>query len=232
MEELVSELLFQALNTSADGAFIVDKNQRIIYWNQAAERALGHPSSEVLGRPCYEMLNGQDGCSREICRENCAVMVSALGGGQVIDFDMPIHTRLDSVQWINMSTFVLHRNGENWGTSIVHLFRNITQRKRDEELLYDVLRAAERLRNERLSHQSPEEPASGIDAELTDREGEVLSLLAHGWSTGDMAEALSISQSTVRNHIRNILTKFQVHSRLEAVLYALSHGLVTLDQQK
>jgi DNA-binding NarL/FixJ family response regulator len=54
-------------------------------------------------------------------------------------------------------------------------------------------------------------------------------LLVRGSSTTDMARALSISTSTVRNHIRNILLKFQVHSRIEAVLYAVKQGLIALD---
>jgi DNA-binding NarL/FixJ family response regulator len=62
--------------------------------------------------------------------------------------------------------------------------------------------------------------------ELTDREREVLSLLAQGLNTPDIAQSLSISSSTVRNHVQNILHKLQVHSRLEAVAYALKHGLV------
>lgn len=226
------KLLHRALTTAGDGAFIVDEDQQIIYWNQVAERVLGHRSSEVLGQPCHEILDGQDGSGRVICREYCALARDALDGGQVADFDMSVRTRTDGVRWINMSTIVFHGNGEHSGRSIVHLFRNITQKKKDEELLNDVLAAAKRLQNERLSHRLPRESAAGISPALTDREAEVLSLLAHGWSTGDMAKALSISHSTVRNHIRNILTKLQVHSRLEAVLYALNHGLVTLDQPR
>ncbi len=62
--------------------------------------------------------------------------------------------------------------------------------------------------------------------DLTDREREVLSLLAQGLSTRDIAQTLSISPSTARNHIQNILHKLNVHSRLEAVAYAFEHGLV------
>jgi two-component system nitrate/nitrite response regulator NarL len=62
--------------------------------------------------------------------------------------------------------------------------------------------------------------------DLTDREREVLSLLAQGHSTREIAQALSISYSTARNHIQNILHKLNVHSRLEAVAYAYEHGLV------
>jgi DNA-binding NarL/FixJ family response regulator len=67
---------------------------------------------------------------------------------------------------------------------------------------------------------------AGTAAELTDREREVLTLLAQGLRTRDIAEYLSISPSTARNHVQNVLHKLNVHSRLEAVSYAFEHGLV------
>ncbi len=65
-----------------------------------------------------------------------------------------------------------------------------------------------------------------LNTDLTDREGEVLSLLVQGLSTNDIARSLSITSSTVRNHIRNILQKLHVHNRLEAVINASKHGLI------
>jgi DNA-binding NarL/FixJ family response regulator len=63
---------------------------------------------------------------------------------------------------------------------------------------------------------------------LTGREQDVLALLAEGGSTGCISEILSLSPHTVRNHIRSILTKLDVHSRIEAVLKADSFGLIDL----
>lgn len=227
----MGKLLFQALATAADGAFIVDEDQHITYWNRAAERMLGHTSTELLGRSCYEMLNGRDAQGRVICRRHCGVAANALGGRQVASFDMSVRTRSGNPRWVDMSTLVLPANGQDSGPLVVHLFRDIAERKQNEKLLYELLTAAEKLRNERSSYRLPRAPAVEIGSELTDREREVLSLLAQGSSTGDMAEALSISPSTVRNHLRNIMGKFQVRSRLEAVLHALKHGLIALDQQ-
>jgi DNA-binding NarL/FixJ family response regulator len=130
-----------------------------------------------------------------------------------------------------MSTFVFPTSGEDSGSLVVHLFRDITQRKQNEALLCEVLTAANTLQRTDLPQRPPRAPAVDIGPRLTDREREVLSLLAQGSSTGDLAEELSISPSTVQNHIRNILSKFHVRSRLEAVLYALRHGLVTLEYQ-
>ena len=61
---------------------------------------------------------------------------------------------------------------------------------------------------------------------LTRREWDVLNLLAQGWGTEEMAAELTISPSTVRNHVQNVLDKLGVHSRLEAIAYAYQHNLI------
>jgi DNA-binding NarL/FixJ family response regulator len=61
---------------------------------------------------------------------------------------------------------------------------------------------------------------------LTPREREILNCLAGGMSGEQIAGELSISLLTVRTHIRNLLEKLGVHARLEAVSYALRHGLI------
>lgn len=62
--------------------------------------------------------------------------------------------------------------------------------------------------------------------QLTTRELEVLSLLALGARVQNIAEEFGVSRNTVRTHVQNILTKLQVHSRLEAVAFAVRHGVV------
>jgi two-component system, NarL family, nitrate/nitrite response regulator NarL len=62
--------------------------------------------------------------------------------------------------------------------------------------------------------------------QLTAREIEVLQLLAEGASSGEIATRLSVSPNTVRTHVQGILTKLQVHSRLEAAAFAVRHDLV------
>lgn len=64
---------------------------------------------------------------------------------------------------------------------------------------------------------------------LTNREVEVLGYLARGRSNRDIANELFISENTVKNHVRNILEKLQLHSRTEAALYAVRENLVDLD---
>jgi two-component system NarL family response regulator len=63
---------------------------------------------------------------------------------------------------------------------------------------------------------------------LTGREIEVLSLVAQGQTSRQIGTLLFISENTVKNHIRNILDKLGLHSRSEAVLYAVREDLITL----
>jgi two-component system NarL family response regulator len=64
---------------------------------------------------------------------------------------------------------------------------------------------------------------------LTEREMEVLKLVAKGKNNRDIAKDLFISENTVKNHIRNILEKLHLHSRMQAVVYAVREGLLTIE---
>ena len=63
---------------------------------------------------------------------------------------------------------------------------------------------------------------------LTDRELQVLKLVAQGLSNREVAEHLFISENTVKNHVRNILEKLHLHSRMEAVVYAVREKLLDI----
>jgi DNA-binding NarL/FixJ family response regulator len=80
----------------------------------------------------------------------------------------------------------------------------------------------------RLS-QEPE-PVTGTAPMLTDREVEVLRLVARGLANREIAEELVISENTVKNHVRNILEKLHLHSRVEAAVYAHRQHLIPTDE--
>jgi two-component system, NarL family, response regulator LiaR len=85
----------------------------------------------------------------------------------------------------------------------------------------------------RLLHQFAREREARRDAlalieSLTEREREILQLLAEGTRNDDIAQRLFISPQTVQTHVRNLLAKLQVHSKLEAVAFAVKHGAITV----
>ena len=67
---------------------------------------------------------------------------------------------------------------------------------------------------------------------LTSRELEVLKLVSKGMSNREIADVLFISENTVKNHVRNILEKLHLHSRMEAVIYAVRERLLDIRSQE
>jgi DNA-binding NarL/FixJ family response regulator len=77
-----------------------------------------------------------------------------------------------------------------------------------------------------MSKRQGDRPAAVDAPHLTDRELEVLRLVARGMANKEIAHKLFISENTVKNHVRNILEKLQLHSRMEAAMYAVRENLL------
>ena len=80
-----------------------------------------------------------------------------------------------------------------------------------------------------LTHPQKAQPT--VDP-LTEREVEVLRLIAQGQSNKEIAEKLVVAEMTVRKHVSNILGKLHLASRTQAALYALKEGIVSLEDSK
>ncbi len=91
-------------------------------------------------------------------------------------------------------------------------------------VLAGEVRVPQKLIAELAAYLRPRPAATGSD--LTRRELEILRMLADGMSTTAIMEDLVLSIHTVRNHIRNLLTKLNAQSRLEAVAIATRQGLI------
>jgi PAS domain S-box-containing protein len=215
--------LFEALKDAGDGAFVIDENLRIVYWNKAAEAIFGFNSDEVAGQLCYQLLHGYDEGRHLVCRAKCQVAKLALQSEPVPNYDIHVKTNRGDNRWLDMSVFTYRMDSSNAKKVIVHLFHDLNRREVDDRVLGQVVKAINRYHDIRYnngarseSHQIP----------LTNREREILSLLVDGLGTRGIAELLSISVTTVRNHIQHILQKLQVHSRLEAVAIAVKNELV------
>ncbi len=85
-------------------------------------------------------------------------------------------------------------------------------------------------RSEHLRNQVTERLDKRREERLTYREMEVLQLVGQGMSNNEIAKKLYLSEKTVKNHLTNIFRKINVTDRTQAVLYALKHKIVLLDQ--
>jgi two-component system nitrate/nitrite response regulator NarL len=96
-----------------------------------------------------------------------------------------------------------------------------------EQLLsqQEVIEALRFLTRERESNRE----AQLASEKLTPREREVLQALAEGSSDKEIARRLHVGEGTVHSHVANILSKLEVSSRLQALVFAVRHGVVTID---
>lgn len=108
--------------------------------------------------------------------------------------------------------------------SIDELMRGIRAAALGESLISPHI-ASKVLQRVRASSNSPA-IAETIRSELSDREIQVLKLIANGKDNGQIALELHISPKTVKNHISNILMKLQIENRIQAAVYAVRSGLV------
>jgi DNA-binding NarL/FixJ family response regulator len=121
----------------------------------------------------------------------------------------------------------LREGGELVGLGLILLDRTV-ERERDLLMasLWEVIRtlSADRA-GEEISDRVPQVGPVGPHA-LTRRELEVLHCLVAGLPARDIGAHLSVSYNTARNHVQNVLHKLEVHSKAQAVAYAVAHGLV------
>ena len=109
-------------------------------------------------------------------------------------------------------------------SSIQDLIAGIRAASLGESLISPTI-AAKVLQRIRAASRQPEIETT-IRAELSDREIEVLKLIANGKDNAMIAGELHISPKTVKNHISNILMKLQIDNRIQAAVYAVRSGIV------
>ncbi len=223
--------VLDVLSQSDTPALATDIGGHIVFWNRAAERLLGRPTNQVLGRRCYDVLGGKDIFGNRFCHENCSVVSMTRKGESVQGFEIVIGNSPKQEQNISVSVLKIPGSRPELFT-LVHILQPIDRSGR-------LTRALERLGAQRAGTpaaptQEGWEPVAAPTPvslpkapPLTDREKEILRWVAAGLQNKEIAHKLGISLATVRNHIHNILEKLDVHSKLEAVSLAFRQGWVS-----
>lgn len=209
---------------TADGTFVTSLRQRIVAWSPAAEEAFGLSADQVLGRRCYEAISGAEPDGHPICRRDCRVVTNARRGRPTPAYDVVALTPGGVRCHLNISILLVPGEEE---PLVLHLFRETGPTA--------AVVAAEGREEEGAGHSRgtpvwrgadgavPSEP---VGQPLSRREFEVLRLLAVGRTTREIAEALSISPFTARNHIGSVQRKLGARNRVETLLFASHHRLI------
>jgi PAS domain S-box-containing protein len=226
-----SDFLDTICNT-ADGVFIVDANQRIVRWNKGAERILKYTESEVLNHDCYRVIAGRDHQDRLWCHSRCKVQACFGKGCSMENFDLLTRTNEGQPVWLNISVFAPISGNDRY---TAHIMRDVTGEKNAGRAVEQFLAALGIHGSAGEARTSDTGVAKPIAARaraletsptLSNREIEVLRLLAEGLSTKALGQRLNISHFTARNHIQNILVKLDLHSKAQAVSYAFKKGII------
>ena len=182
---------------TGEPAFAVDRRGVIVLWNDAAEQTFGHPSADALGKECWELMCGHDTNGNRYCFEHCPLIEMAFLHEPVHAFHTIFGTASHKQKHFSVSCLTVFN--EPGDEMLLHICQpeQISQEKSE------------------LQHQSP---VRAPRDNLSQRELEVLMLLAKKVSTRDIASQLSISIRTVRTHIQHLMYRLRVHKRCEAVL--------------
>lgn len=225
---MTPDALFSLLDTASCGAYAMSLDQTIVFWNRAAERILGHKRDEVIGRHCYEVVAGvtRTGLT-PVCLGGCP-SVRYLQAG-LVPAQTPLHMAKASGDrvWVTVTPMVIAGVLKD-APLLVHLFDDLGEAE-DARPTIDSLRAALTTSGTDILSDDP----AGIEPtaesfKLSQRELDVLKLMALGWKTSQIADQLNISQHTVRNHIRNLRQKLGASTKLDAVVKGLRLGLISM----
>ena len=213
----------QLVESTSDPAFAVNGMHSIEFWNKPVEKFTGIESKEVIGKSCFSIVQGNDECGK-FCRFNCSILEATGKHNPVRNFDLEIKTK-QGRKWCNISILIADED-ESVSPYTIHILRPIDVSKRLEVLVRDFV-----INETSLPAEHAKELTSSIrtpvrETSLSDRELEIIKLLAKGKSTKKIAGQLFISPTTVNNHVQHILKKLNAHTRLEAIRRAEHAGLV------
>lgn len=211
------------VNGATDPAFAVDGLGVITAWNDSAAETFGISAEKAIGRLCSGIVRGKDG-DGAICSSECLVKQAAKKHHPIRNFDMRIRAPKEE-RWFNVSVIVVDVASSVLPYAI-HILRAVDTYKRMEMVLRDFVISETNVSPDRDLVQITSARTLAREASLTNRELEILRLVAKSETSATISESLNISRKTVDNHLQHILGKLSAHSRLEAVLRAEHAGLL------
>lgn len=218
-----SKWLLQLVQGTADAAFAIDSSGFMSAWNSASEELFGLGADDVIGRPCYQIIQGADE-SGHFCSQHCSVHNALRINQPVANFDLRVKTKTGR-EWCNLTIQIVD-DPESGARHAVHIVRRLDVHKLIEQLGHVIMESKTTKESQTAAQLISSSLATVPDVKLTTREREVLQMLAKGKRTPDIANQLYISPATVNNHVQHIMDKLDSHSRLEVVARARDAGII------
>ena len=225
---MIAAGLFTALANASCAAYAVSVDQTIVFWNRAAESILGFTSDEVLGRHCYKVVKGEiQGALSPQCLQGCPSIRYLRAGLVPAASRMHLLCSTGGRKWVSITPMVVAGLLKD-APLLVHLLEaddeTETPTTATNALREELVAGGAEILSDRPSTPIPQTVTSA----LTQRELDVLRLMALGWDTPRIAGELGISRHTVRNHIRNLRQKLGASTKLEAVVTGIRLGILPI----
>jgi PAS domain S-box-containing protein len=199
-------------------AYGMDRQDRLVYWNEGAEKALGWSAGEVLGKMCFDVLAGRDLFGNLYCTRECPVVRSAIAGEEVQPFLIDVKKKGSSKP---IKLIVRPVPLPAAGPSFAVLMHFLASEGPGVDSLISSLRAGVR----EPAGLPPVDPPISVSP-LSAREREIVMLLANGYAALNISAKLNLSLKTVQNHINNVLRELKVHSQVEIVALSFRRGWI------
>jgi len=206
--------------TSLRAAIATDADNRVLTANDLAAELLGRPAKALEGRNLQDVLDARDVFGNPLCGQHTAFHQMASRGEAPQSFELDIRTHDAPRLRVAVSVVVVlgARPGDH---QLVYLMTPMRRRRRADEAIDRLL-----AQNPNLVTRPTSDGAPGPRPDLSDRQLEVLRLLAAGNNVNEISSELEISPHTVRSHLRRIFEELEVSSQVEAVVRGLRTGLI------
>lgn len=211
------------IDFSPSKAFMLDKDMKLLFANKRFADFVGRPIDELIGRSIPELCDNYD----EVCSNRLSIARTVIDTGEPHSF-VDCHRE----RWFD--THMAPVKDIDGNTSKVAVFTlDITDRVKQEELernqiaeeLHEVV--SEMLEKHHADHGALHDTLVGKP--LTPREVQVLTAIASGLSTKEIAYKYSVSTKTVESQRLSIMRKLQLFNVADLTKYALREGLISLD---
>lgn len=191
----------EVVASTASAAFAVNTAGRIIAWNSAAEELFGYPASRAVGQLCWELVQGRDLYDNVYCGPHCPLIEMAVHRQAIHRCDLLYRSARGEAVRAAVNSFIVSGHSPN-EMAIIHILDPVPSKAIAE------------------AYPTESDTWGTKHPLLTERELQVLRLMARGATTQEIARELKISTGTVRNHTGKILRTLKAHTRLQAVANA------------